>query len=82
MQNLTGEQIINELITIGATITSEKIEESGTCLARRVFLKKNKCKFKVDYIKIGNHEILVQNSCSCITCDKSINYPANCNKLN
>lgn len=65
--NLTTQEVIKLAIDAGAEISSEKGEQSGTCEAKTVFLKKDSCNcnIKVSYMKLGEKIIDVQSQCCC-----------------
>lgn len=62
---LTTQEVIKMAIKAGAEVTSEKGEQSGTCEAKTVFLKKGSCNIKVSYMKLGDKIIDVQSACCC-----------------
>ena len=67
MKKLSTQDVMKLAIKAGAEVISEKGEQSGTCEAKTIFLKKTSCNcnIKLSYVKIGDRLIDVQSECCC-----------------
>ena len=73
------EELIKDIINAGGVIVDEKLQNTNfDCFARSVTIKKDKCNFKISYLKMGDKQIVVQKTCNCDNCGPWKLIPKNC----